>query len=159
MRTKCEYRTASKKAYSRFKKKTKIKTIDYQTFIKIIYYFNESFRDYILETGEKIKYPNGVGEFTINKKIRKKTKRIPGIGEINNLPIDWKKTKEYGKIIYILNHHSSGYYFGWLWVKSTARFDMADLWYFKPTRQSSRAIAHYVKTDENYQHLYKEWKR
>lgn len=159
MRTKCEYRTASKKAYSRFKKDTKFRKIDYKTFSKIIYSFNKYFREYILETGERVKYPNGIGEFTVRKKIRKKTKYLPGMGEVSNLPIDWQKTKEYGKVIYILNHHSSGYYFGWYWIRTTARFEMADLWFFKPSRDSSREIAKYVKKDEKYQHLYKEWKR
>ena len=37
--------------------------------------FNEYFKNYILETGEKVKAPFGFGEFSINKKKRKKIKK------------------------------------------------------------------------------------
>ena len=78
--------------------------------------------------------------------------------EVVNLPIDWKRTKEKGKVIYNFNFHTEGFFFGWVWFKKTARFKDADLWYFKPTRDTSRLLAHYVKTNEKYQHLYREWK-
>ena len=54
--------------------------------------------------------------------------------EFVNLPIDWQKTKEKGKVIYNFNYHTEGYFFGWMWFKQTARFKNSDLWYFKPSR-------------------------
>jgi len=52
-----------------------------------------------------------------------------------------------------------GYFFGWTWFKDTARFRNLDLWYFKPSRTTSRLLSHYLKADEKYQHIYQEWKK
>ena len=100
----------------------------------------------------------GIGDFSINKKKRRKVKGVGG-KEFINLPIDWQKTKEKGKVIYNFNYHTEGYFFGWLWFKESARFRNADLWYFKPSRDTSRLLSHYIKTDKKYQHTYNEWKK
>ena len=100
--------------------------------------------------------PYGFGEFSINKKKRRKRKGLND--EFVNLPIDWQKTKEKGKIIYNFNYHTEGYFFGWMWFKTTARFRNSDFWYFKPSRLTSRLLSHYIKTDEKYQHIYQQWK-
>ena len=91
-------------------------------------------------------------------KKRKRTKGING-KEFVNLPIDWKKTREKGKVIYNFNYHTEGYFFGWMWFKSTARFRNSDLWYFKPSRRTSRDLSHYIKAEPKYQHIYHEWKK
>ena len=122
----------------------------------IIYGFNESFRDYILETGDKAKFPHGFGDFSINKKKRNGTK-IKNGKEYVNLPIDWKKSREKHKVIYQMNYHTEGFFFGWNWFKSTSRVKHADLWYFKPSRVTSRLLAHYLKVSNKYQHMYREW--
>ena len=124
----------------------------------IIYSFTDAFREYILETGEKAKLPFGFGEFSINKKKRRKMKGVDG-KEFVNLPVDWKKTKEKGKIIYNFNFHTEGYFFGWMWFKDSARLKQTDLWYFKPSRTTSRLLSHYLKTNDKYQNIYREWKR
>lgn len=160
MRVAVDYRTAGKAAYQHFRKTHPEIKIAFDDWKAIIYGFNEEFRTYILETGEKARMPGGFGDFSINKKKRKKFKLDPRTGkEYINLPIDWKKTHEKGKVIYNLNHHTDGNFFGWLWFKKkTTRLKNSDLWYFKPTRTSSRLIAHYVKIDKKYQHLYNTWK-
>ena len=78
--------------------------------------------------------------------------------EFINLAVDWKKTKEKGKIIYNFNYHTEGYFFGWVWFKESTRFKHSDLWYFKPTRVTSRLLAHYIQTNDKYQHIYRTWK-
>jgi nucleoid DNA-binding protein len=125
----------------------------------ILYTYNECFKEYILETGEKAKLPYGFGEFSINKKKRRKLKNDVDGKEFVNLPIDWQKTKEKGKVIYNFNYHTEGYFFGWMWFKSTARFKNSDLWYFKPSRLTSRLLSHYLKTNDKYQYIYNEWKK
>lgn len=122
----------------------------------VIYTFNEAFKQYILETGEKIKLPFGFGEFSIKKKKRRKMKGVDG-KEYINLPIDWQKTREKGKVIYNFNYHTEGFFFGWHWFKQNARFKHSDLWYFKPSRTTSRLLSHYIKADDKYQHIYREW--
>ena len=54
---------------------------------------------------------------------------------------------------------TEGFFFGWMWFRTSARFKQADLWYFKPARTTSRLLSHYLKTDDQYQHLYKQWKK
>jgi len=158
MRVKVDWRSSSRDNYNNFCKNNPSIKISFDEWKNIVYSFNESFKNYILETGERAKLPSGFGEFSINKKKRRKMKGTDG-KEFINLPVDWKKTKEKGKIIYNFNYHTEGYFFGWTWFKETARLKNSDLWYFKPSRITSRILSHYLKTDEKYQHIYREWKK
>ena len=99
MRTKIDWRSSSKENYNNFCKKHPTIKITFDEWRNILYSYNENFKSYILETGEKAKLPFGFGEFSINKKKRKKVKDING-KEYINLPVDWQKSKEKGKIIY-----------------------------------------------------------
>jgi len=157
MRVKIDWRSASLENYKNFCKKHPTIKLTYDEWRNIIYSFNDAFKNYILETGEKAKLPFGFGEFSINKKKRRKLKGLND--EFINLPVDWKKTKEKGKIIYNFNYHTEGFFFGWKWFKETARLKNADLWYFKPSRTTSRLLSHYIKTNDKYQHIYREWKK
>ena len=156
-RVKVDWRSASKENYNDFCKKNPSTKLTFDEWRNILYTYNESFKQYILETGEKAKLPFGFGDFSVNKKRRKKIKEIEG-KQFINLPIDWQKTKEKGKVIYNFNYHTEGFFFGWIWFKNTARFRHSDFWYFKPARITSRLLAHYLKTDDKYQHIYKQWK-
>lgn len=158
MRTKIEWRSASKDNYKNFCKKHSEIKLTFDEWKNVIYSFNEAFRNYILETGDREKLPYGFGEFSINKKKRKKMKGIDN-KEFVNLPVDWSRTKEKGKIIYNFNYHTEGYFFGWIWFKDSARIKGTNFWYFKPSRVTSRMLAHYIKTDEKYQHIYREWRK
>lgn len=157
-RVKIDWRSSSKDNYKGFCKKHPLLKLTFDEWRNIIYSFNEAFKNYILETGEKAKLPLGFGEFSINKKKRKKFKKVDGV-DVINLPIDWQKSKEKGKRIYNFNYHTEGYFFGWMWFRETARLKHTNLWYFKPTRTTSRLLSHYIKTDEKYQHIYREWKK
>lgn len=157
-RVKIDWRSSSKDNYKSFCKKHPLVKLTFDEWRNIIYSFNEAFKNYILETGEKAKLPFGFGEFSINKKKRKKFKKVDGV-DVINLPIDWQKSKEKGKRIYNFNYHTEGYFFGWMWFRDTARLKHTNLWYFKPTRTTSRLLSHYIKTDEKYQHIYREWKK
>lgn len=159
MRTKIDWRSSSKENYNKFCKAYPSIKLTYDEWRNILYTFNECFKEYILETGEKAKLPFGFGEFSINKKKRRKLKNSVDGKEFVNLPIDWQKTREKGKIIYNFNYHTEGYFFGWMWFKNTARFKNSDLWYFKPSRLTSRLLSHYIKTNDKYQNIYREWKK
>jgi nucleoid DNA-binding protein len=159
MRTKIDWRSSSKENYNKFCKNYPSVKLTYDEWRNILYTFNELFKEYILETGEKAKLPFGFGEFSINKKKRRKLKNNVDGKEFVNLPIDWQKTKEKGKVIYNFNYHTEGYFFGWMWFKQTARFKNSDLWYFKPSRLTSRLLSHYIKTNDKYQNIYREWKK
>lgn len=156
MRTKVEWRAASKENYSDFCKKHPSIHLSFDQWKSIVYGFNESFRDHILETGDKIKFPLGFGEFSVNKKKRKHISTYNGKQHIN-LSVDWIRTREKGKTIYDFNYHTEGYVFYWQWFKPVNILKYPDLWYFKACRASSRLLAHYLKVDGKYQHLYKQW--
>jgi hypothetical protein len=158
MRTKIDWRSSSKENYNNFCNKNPTLKITFDQWKNIIYSYNEYFKNYILETGEKARLPFGFGEFSINKKKRRKLKTVDG-KEVVNLPIDWKKTKEKGKRIYNFNYHTEGFFFGWIWFKESTRIRNIDLWYFKPSRTTSRLLSHYIKTDNKYQNIYCEWKK
>jgi nucleoid DNA-binding protein len=154
-RTKIDWRSGSKANYLDFCKKNPKIIITFIEWKNIVYSYNDLFRMYILETGEKVKMPFGFGQFSINKKKRKRRKGKKG--EFINMAVDWQKSKKLGKRIYNMNHHTDGYFFGWLWFKATATFKQRKLWYFKPARTTSRLLNHYIITDNKYQHIYKEW--
>lgn len=161
MRTAIEWRSAGRDNYKDFCRRHPSVSLTYDEWKSIVYEFNESFKEYILETGDKVKFPFGFGEFSINKKKRKKYKTFIGkdgeTHEIVGLPIDWQKTREKGKYIYNFNYHTEGFSFGWRWFKNTARLKNTDLWYFKASRATSRLLNHYLKVNDKYQHIYREW--
>ncbi|MEI6187000.1 MAG: hypothetical protein WCP46_00665 [Alphaproteobacteria bacterium] len=158
MRVKVDVRTGSPECYRDFKAKHPHIDISLQEWTEIIYQFNESFRNYLLETGDREKLPWGFGSFAITKKKRKAKKLAPNGKEYINLPIDWVKTKAKGKVIYNFNYDTDGYFFGWKWFKEDVRVKFTKLWWFKPSRVSSRMIAHYIKTNKEQQHKYHEWR-
>ena len=153
-----EWRRTSKENYINFCKKNPNIIITFNEWKNIVYQYNEYFKNYILETGEKARLPFGFGEFSINKKKRKKFKNIKG-EEYINLPVDWQRSKVKGKRIYNFNYHTEGYFFGWMWFKESARIKNVDLWYFKPSRTTSRLLSHYIQTDNKYQNIYMQWKK
>lgn len=155
MRIKREYRMASKEVYQKFRVDNPGLKISFLEWANIIYTFNYSVRDHILETGEIFKLPWGFGELVISKKKRKKFIIDPTGKERINLAIDWQKTKKAGKKIYHFNSHTDGFSFKWKWFTRTARFKDHDLWVFKPSRISSRLLKHYISQD--YASKYNEW--
>lgn len=156
MRSKVEYRSASREVFKRFKESYPEVKISYTKWCDVIYTFNYGFRDYILETGKQAPFPYGFGRFAIAKFKPKRTKLIEGV-EMIGLPVDWKKTKAYGKKIYHMNFNTEGFKFRWLWFRKSARFEKYNIWNFKPSRVTSRLLKHYL-SQEGYQYKYLEWK-
>jgi len=153
-----DWRSASIENHKDFCKKYPNISLSFAEWKTVIYSFNTAFLTYLLETGERERLPLGIGQFSIIKKKRRKMKTDGFTGEDRiNLPIDWQKSREKGKRIYNFNFHSEGYFFGWKWFRKGARFKHSNLWFFKPFRTTSRLLASYIKKDEKYQHIYREW--
>lgn len=155
MRVHVDWRSGSTENYKSFKKAYPQIDLSLEQWKNIIYTFNEKFKLYILETGDVAKLPGGIGDFSITKKKRRKTRGTND--EFINLPVDWKKTKEKGKIIYNFNFHTEGYFFGWIWFNETGRFKTSNLWNFKASRTTSRLLAHYINTYDKCKDIYKQW--
>lgn len=154
MRVKRSYRQVSKEAFEVFKKKHPQIKITFETWKSIIYEYNYTFRDYLLESAEKAKLPWGFGEFAIKKQKLKKTVNWEG-RDVIHLPVDWMKTKLAGKKIYHFNYHSEGYRFSYKWFIHSARFKQSNLFVFKAYRTSSRLITKYI--EKGYGDRYLEW--
>ncbi len=71
-KVKVDWRSAGLVNYKHFCKNNKDIKLTYKEWFKIVYSFNEAFRDEILETGSKQKFPGGLGHFTVVKKKKKK---------------------------------------------------------------------------------------
>lgn len=158
-RVKVSYRTGSKEAYDKFCAAHPNINLTFDKWKSIIYTHNHLFRDHILETGDKIKLPWGLGAFSVTKKKSKKFVIHKGKERVA-LPIDWAKTRKAGRRIYHLNTHTDGYKYRWFWFLSDARFYHTDIWVFKPSRVSSRKLAEYLKRPNSpYAEVYREWER
>lgn len=158
MRLPVEFRSASNDNYKRFCKEHPEVDITMDEWRSVLYTYLDLFKEHILETGEKAKLPAGWGEYSIEKRQRKRIVTFNGKDRVN-LPIDWARSKVKHKRIYHLNYHTEGFTFRWRWFRETAKFRQSGIWFFKPARPTSRLIAHYIKVDENYQHKYLEWGR
>lgn len=157
-RFKRQYSSLSKELYEDFISKHPKLNISYTIWKKAIYIINKSYRDYILETGERVKIPYGFGDISINKKKRKLTTIDPDGVERICAPVDWVKTKKAGKKIYNFNDHTDGYYYGWIYFRRSGRMKFNMLWDFYSNRESARLLAKYIKDPKkDYKYRYREY--
>ena len=156
MRKAIEFRTGSKETYKEFCIEHPEINITFGEWYEIIYMYSTLARNYIIETGKIFKFPLGIGEFAINKKKVRSFIKQKGKEKIG-LPIDWKKSKEKGKRIYIMNYHTEGYRFSWVWMKRYSKVKFSPLWKFKPHRNASRQLANVLKSGQGYHNKYCEW--
>lgn len=157
MRRKIDFRTGSKATYTRFCEENPDVNITFEEWEDITYMYSRLIRDYILNTGRIFKLPKGIGELTINKRKVKKTIIDVNGKRVITLPVDWKKTKEKGKKIYLMNHHTEGYKFSWLWMNKTSQIKLAKIWRFEASRKNSRLLASYLKSGKGFHDIYCEW--
>lgn len=159
-RPKRDYRTTSKEAHTRFCAAHPEIDMSYRDWAKVINLYNSSFRDYMVQTGEKAKLPRGFGPFAVTGK---KTVGIV-MGKdgrtFTNLAIDWQKSRKAGKKVYIMNNHTDGYRYRWHWFISESRFYMSEVWSFVPCRAMSRSISYFIKSrPPGRVEIYKQWRR
>lgn len=86
--------------------------IEYKKYRGIIEDFFESVSKKIIYDNFNFMMPYSLG--TVGVKAFK--------NNLDNLKIDWSKSKEVGKIVKHLNIHTYGYYFSIVWDKSYVRF-------------------------------------
>lgn len=154
------YRTASKEAYNKFTGAHPSVILSFEEFKEVIYTYNALLVAHMLETGDKIKLPYGLGEIVINKYKPKRYKvGLDGVERVN-LPIDWVETKKAGKYIYLLNAHTEGYRFHWQWHWWKTRIRFAFIWKLEMSRVNSRLLKTYLKKpNSKYKDIYKEHPR
>lgn len=158
MRPKRDWRSASKTQYKEFCKEYSHIKISYETFKTIIEKWNMAFANHILETGDLLKMPYGVGPLTITKYKNKKGYNVVDGVKYPAKPIDWKASKEYGKIIYHMNYATDGFRYYWAWFPKQSYIKSAHTWKFEMARVHSRLLASYLKNpNDTHKDLYKQW--
>ena len=154
------FRTASKNCYNSFCRKNPEIHITFEEYKKILYTYNELLVTYLLETGEKYKIPYGLGEVVVNKYKPKQYVIDPTGVEHINLPIDWKESKKHGKKVYILNSHTDGYKYYWMWNYWKTKIKFSSIWRFSMARVHRRMLNVYLrKPNSKYKDLYRQYPR
>lgn len=155
-----QFRTASKENYNKFKDKYPNIDITYDEFKKIIYTYNDLIVKFVLETGDPIKFPFGLGTLVINKYKPKTYRKNKEGKDVCNLSINWKETKKQGKYVYLLNSHTEGYKYYFMWNYWKARIKCAYIWKFEMARVHSRLLKSYLlKPNGQHKDIYKEHPR
>jgi hypothetical protein len=103
--------------------------------------FYTAIMNYILEEAGTFEMPHRIGEVRIIKRKRKFTRK-------ESLAIDWKLTQEYGKYIYLLNEHSKGYRYSFMWHKYNDAFKNKFLYRLVMIRQNKRKLAKMIKSGD-----------
>jgi len=76
-------------------------------------------------------------------------KHKPVFQSVNNMSIDWKKTRELGKAVYNFNEHSNGFRYRFRWDRNGSLDKHLVLYAFRPSRQNARMVASLVKERKN----------
>lgn len=122
-------------------KKVKLNRSDFRSVLKL---FNKKLIEEMIFNNFEFRIPR-LGILSL-KKIKVETFKD---GQINKkLPIDWVKTKQFKKTIYILNEHTDGhsYYFDFIPFK----FKNNRYYKFKPSRSLNRYLAKILKNPDVY---------
>lgn len=106
--------------------------VTYKEYSNILKYFNQRCREEIVLKSEKFVMPYKLGTLFI-----KKFTRTFDTKNKNNWRVDFKATKEQGKVVYHTN--LNGYY--WKWIKKDARVKNQKYYSFKACRKANRMVA------------------
>ena len=115
-------------------------SIDYKTYRDVLNSFFQMLSYNLIEEGHTIKLPYNLGYLDIVKSRNWiKAKRYS---------IDFKATREYGKIIYHLNEHSGGYKHRCHWTKFGCNIANLNKYRFIMTRTNKRRLAQIILNRE-----------
>ena len=129
------------KYYLSYAKDGKVYQIDYTTYRKIITDYFMFIRDEILEKSREFKMPCRLGSLFIMK-------RKPLKWDSGSLRIDYKTSKDLGKVVYHLNEHSDGYKYRFCWSKVKSLVPYKIKYQLIVTRHNKRRLAQIIKNKE-----------
>lgn len=156
-RPKSEFRTASKENYKRFKAENPSIDISFKEYDALLRSINLEYSIRILETGNVVKLPYGLGGLSINKKKGKKI-YSDGNGDHICLPVNWKETLKEKKVIYHFNEHTDGFHCKWYWIKSMSKIKYKEIWSFRICKKNSQLLTAYCfNTEKKYYLKYHEF--
>lgn len=112
--------------------------IPYTTYRKIVTEYFKYLRDELLEKGRRVRIPCRLGYIQI-------VKHLPKYWDKRSLRLDYKATKEQGKIVYLLNEHSNFYKYRCYWDKSDMLTNNKTQYQLVLTRTNKRHLAQLIK--------------
>ena len=129
------YKAKYKKEFGR-----KISSKEYKD---VCYAFNQKVSQGALD-GKLMYLPFSMGSLRIKRK------------EVNyeKPAIDWKATKDEGKVLYHMNHHSDGWRAVWKWSKMNNLIANLVVYSFTASRDNKRAVAKIMKQKNEYRRYF-----
>jgi hypothetical protein len=159
-----------------FYKDTTKDAVDYTTWLSIVREFNKISLMSCIYDSREITLPGRLGSVRIRK--RKKHMKFNEDGSVNkkNLAVDWKKTKikwkekypnlsikeisdlptEEKGLIYILNEHTNGYTFKFIWDKVISNIPNQNVYRMKLLRDINREVKEALVHNKELQYTYFE---
>lgn len=110
--------------------------VDYKTFSSIIKDANLLLRDKIIYNNERPILPYNMGVLGVLK-----FKTTYNDNNERNWKVDFKATKEQGRVVYFVEPYG----YTWKWFKDEAKLNGKQWYSFKPCRKASRLIKDAVK--------------
>lgn len=129
------------KDYIKNKEKDSPYYVEYSYFVELCNYFYKKVMSNMIKENKPFVFPFSLGTLSILK-IKVKPSNL------KTLPIDWKNTIKYGKKIYHLNEHSSGYKYVFSWKKKEKRFENKYFYRLIMTRDNKRWLADEIKNNK-----------
>lgn len=117
--------------------------VEWSDFKAVLTEFNRTVRDLLLEGSGAFKMPHKMGLLCIGKY---KPKHYNSKG----LSIDFKTTRELGKVIYHLNEHSNGYKYRLFWSKPHPNPFPMYKYEAKMVRANKRHLAQLIFNNQDY---------
>jgi hypothetical protein len=149
--------TGSSAMFKLFKERNPQINIDSKKYKEIIEEINLYYISHILNTGNMVFLPNGLGKMIIQKNKRSFKPSKDGKSKYLNAPINWPESYKQGKIIYYLNENTDGYTYRYYWLKSASYLEKQSIWVMAMTKEAKRLLKERIESNErDYKNLYKE---
>lgn len=115
--------------------------VQFTKFKDVLLNYFKYLRDQIMLESKEIKLPCRLGTIQI---IKHQPKEFTG----KSLRIDYKSSKEEGKVIYFLNDHSGNFKYRFLWSKKDCLVKNKIQYQFVATRANKRSLAQIIFNKE-----------
>lgn len=117
--------------------------VEYSLYKRILDKMSQIIAEAVLDRSEGFKMPCGLGYIQVGK-------YQPKDYNSKSLSIDYKSTREYGKVIYHLNEHSNGYKYRLHWSKVPMTFADRYKYQLCLVRANKRKLAQLIFNKHDY---------
>lgn len=117
--------------------------VEYSLYKRILDKMSQIIAEAVLDRSEGFKMPCGIGYIQVGK-------YQPKNYNSKSLSIDYKSTREYGKVIYHLNEHSNGYKYRLHWSKVPMTFADRYKYQLCLVRANKRKLAQLIFNKHDY---------